>query len=58
MANDEQTTTPKRTITEQAQEALDLAKIAIERGDMVHGLAALHLGAQLAQLAKLLEPAK
>lgn len=47
----------QRTPLQQAQEATDLARQAFASGDIVYGIAAITLAAQLVQLARICERA-
>lgn len=46
---------PRRTPLDQAEEAADLARQAFASGDLVIGIAAITLAAQLVQLARIRE---
>ena len=46
-------TDKRRTPLEQASEATEIARAAFEAGDLVTGIAAITLAAQLVQLAKI-----
>jgi hypothetical protein len=45
-----------RAILDQAKEATDLARDAFAMGDLVTGIAALQMAAQLVQIARILPP--
>lgn len=58
MKNERPTHSRPLSVLDKAGEATDIAKMAFANGELVHGIAALQLGAQLIQLAKLQERMK